>query len=606
MPAAAAPVASELDYDLYLRPDARLSFGRLPEHGVRLYADRISWVAVGRERHAALDDIVEIHLTRGGGISSAGDSALVWMRAIAQRRATTMSVCRIRFRDGNQLTVYDGDAYGYVSPDRSARYSEFVVRLHERLAARDHRGIIFGAGYTLFRYRVLMAMIGLLALLDLAAIAALFAGIHPTRVVVVAGMTVGLWFQWRMVRENLPCRYHPAAVPDDMLPALVQRRTRPSARDAAEYANAGFTLPTLSQRWRWLLLLPALAPVAAIVWGAGVSETMTMFEPGAAARALAAVERAANEPLRIRKLEIASDVLEVTVAAPRAHGDSKGLASNIETWSVRHKILFGGWREWDSVSGPHRADSLPVLVEAFTKPFELRPRDMPDLAQLAQTAVANSGVKDGAARWMTLIEHDAINPIAGEDPLRWVVHVSSARESADVTLNHDGRYAGADRSGTARARNLNLLAGGKDLDEMLAAIRGNLGGGTALAFLRVERNRILLRTDQKQYEAGLDGVVDKTPAAFLCHMTTDITAGRFGLDGVSWWMLPNLVQRAVEASPDGGHVEAAVLSAPDPARDSRPQWALETQGAGRTVRVLFDHDGGPLGVRGWGDGHYCE
>src|SRR5579872_3466653 len=103
MRAAAPAAARELDYDLYLRADGRRFYWRIPNHGVRLTADRIGWTADGRRHQARLDDIAEIHLTRGGGIPNSGDSPWLFMRLIVQRRSVYVSICRISFRNGDQL-----------------------------------------------------------------------------------------------------------------------------------------------------------------------------------------------------------------------------------------------------------------------------------------------------------------------------------------------------------------------------------------------------------------------------------------------------------------------------------------------------------------------
>ena len=614
----AAPASSpapELDYDLHLRTETgfRLVW-RIPDHGVRLFADRVGWTAGGRAASASFDDIVEIHLTRGGGIFTGGSDPQPWMRLIAQRRAPYMSVCRIRFHGGGVLVVIDGDASGFATPERSAQYSDFVVRLHERLATRPHDRIVFGAGYSPFCYRMLLFLMSLLGLLFLGGIVAFFVQSSVRSFFLLVGAIIWFVFQWRMIRGNVPRRYIPEAVPDDLLPAAATRTLRAPIGAAHGFPTSpGLTaaLEKMSPRWLWLLALPGLAMAAAIVWSAGTSERAAMLEPGQAQRAFAAVEQQAGEVLHLRRLEVTPRRLSIAVEAMRTHVDSHGFVSRMENWTVTRTALFGGWREWDSVSGPHKADSLPVLEESSSEPFALRPRDLPDLSRMAADAIAHSGIADAIVRRMTLVNHFAIVPIAGQDPLRWSVQVASLRESAEVTFDHQGRFAGADLAGTLRRRNLNLLAGGKDFDAVLRAVHGKLGDGAALAFMSITPSQIVLRTDDKQYEADLDGITDKTPQPFLCHMMTDIMTGRFRLDTVGWSLLAALQERAIEAAPNpGSQVAAIVLSAAksDDGIGARAnlQWSIETVNGGQAARVVFDDGGRLLGVRASNDRHSCD
>jgi hypothetical protein len=78
--------------------------------GIRLLDDRIDWIIDGRDHDCPFNNIAQIRLSAG-----------------------PVFTCRIRFRDGSGLRIYDGD--GSVLADRQgrARYRDFVLQLHERL-----------------------------------------------------------------------------------------------------------------------------------------------------------------------------------------------------------------------------------------------------------------------------------------------------------------------------------------------------------------------------------------------------------------------------------------------------------------------------------------
>jgi hypothetical protein len=116
------------DYDLYVLSDpaglsaigryARRLLGerarRRPspnsDRGVRLFGDRIGWLIDGRAQDRPLDDIAEIRLIAG-----------------------PMFGCGIRFRDAYRLLISNGDGLGPADRQRSTRYRDFVLHLHERL-----------------------------------------------------------------------------------------------------------------------------------------------------------------------------------------------------------------------------------------------------------------------------------------------------------------------------------------------------------------------------------------------------------------------------------------------------------------------------------------
>jgi hypothetical protein len=389
---------------------------------------------------------------------------------------------------------------------------------------------------------------------------------------------------------------HRLPAPPGAAPRPIEDATDAAARAAGDW---------LSRRWPWLLPAPGLAVVAALIWAVGTNETATMFEPDAARRALIALEQHAGEVPHFRSLEVTPRMLSAAVETTRTHADSQGLASRIETWRITHVTLFSGWREWERVSGPRRADGLPVLQEAMTKPFVLRPRELPDLGRMAREAVEHAGFENSSVQRMSLVDHDPINPTLGQASLRWTVHVASPRESAEVVFDHAGHYAGADLAGTLHRRNLDLLGAGNDFDATLRAIRVAIGDGPVIAFMRITPKQIVMRTDSKQYEADDQGVVDKTPQAFFCHMTTDVMTGRFALAAVDRTLLASLQERAREAAPmPVTQIVAIVLS---PAAGARGlTWSVEARSGGKVFRVLFDAGGTLLGVRAWDERQSCE
>jgi hypothetical protein len=116
--------AEPQDYNLYVRCDPAGLFAivryarRLrgeharphPDRSVRLFGDRIGWTIDGRAHDRPLDDIAEIRLIAG-----------------------PMFGCSVRFRDAYRLLISKGDGLGPADRQRSTRYRDFVLHLHESL-----------------------------------------------------------------------------------------------------------------------------------------------------------------------------------------------------------------------------------------------------------------------------------------------------------------------------------------------------------------------------------------------------------------------------------------------------------------------------------------
>lgn len=602
MSEAADASAPALDFDLYVSTGPARLVWNFRDHKVTLVDDRIVWTVDGRPVEAKLDDIAEIHLTAGGGVMS-GDGSPAYMRVVAGRQRPYPSFCRIHLRNGGLLRVMDAGSSGLGDADRAKAYSEFVVRLHERLSARPRGPITLSAGYSPVRYRILQVALGLMGLLTLGALIALILGERPRHfLALIAGM-VAFGFQVAMVRRNAPQGYDLAHVPEGVLPARVPHHAgtgpghgaakpplpRPALRPRAAPA-------ALDTRMIWAAVaVVGLAVAAWIGWEAGIAETARMFEPGEAQRALAAIEAKAGGPLRLRRLNLTPRALVLTVEAQASHVDRQGLISRTQTWTVTHATFYSGWSEWDEVSGPDKADALPGLTEATTKVFTLRPADLADLTPVEKAAIEHTGLASrGSVTDMTLTLHDDINPIAGRDPLRWLVGVATPDESAEIVLDRNGGYIDGDFSNTRRVRDLDLLSDGKALNDILAALHSKIGDAS-VGFLRVTPKTVDVRTEDKRYVADLQGIVDRTPAFFYCHATMDILAGRFVLDGITGAAVKSVLERARDAArrPQGG-VEAVSLAMPPMTMDRPPPgplWTVVFEDAAVRTSVIFARTG---------------
>src|ERR1700683_615491 len=126
-------------YDLCFFLPGRSIFRRL-DFGVALSKDTVAWIQDGRTTETSLGNIVAVHLSSGG------------QRVIVDR-------CAITFSDNTVLTVVNSAPGGYRDSERAATYRTFVQDLHARLASGARGAIRFTAGWTPWRYQLMLVVV---------------------------------------------------------------------------------------------------------------------------------------------------------------------------------------------------------------------------------------------------------------------------------------------------------------------------------------------------------------------------------------------------------------------------------------------------------------
>jgi tetratricopeptide (TPR) repeat protein len=313
--------------------------------------------------------------------------------------------------------------------------------------------------------------------------------------------------------------------------------------------------------------------------GANVrAQTSSMFDAKRAEAALAAVQGKVGHGLRALSLTITPNDLSIEIA-------SDGKPGETESWRVSHKGLAAeliGDIAVRERSGLYTAGSLKDAV------FAIDPGGLAMVPKLVADAIARARLQSQAS--VTEMELRKLPDIIAPDrrgPF-WNVHVVAPEEEADIGAKPDGELTVADLNRTKRARNLNLLAGGPDFDEMVQTIRSQIKNDWIFHYVEIEKTGIdfdvhLLGVKDPRitrFHATLSGV--RTDNLSMPHLAFPGTPADdpFALSDVDFSLAPKIQQAAKErlAIADG-EVQRVIVSKPHRENASAIEWEVDVRSA---------------------------
>jgi hypothetical protein len=185
-------------YDICYFLPGQSTFRRL-DFGIVLSKDTIAWMQDGRTTEISLVNIVAVHL------SSAGQ------RIVVDR-------CAITFSDNTVLTVVNSDPGGYRNSQQAAIYRAFVQDLHARLASGAHGTIRFTAGWTPWRYQVMLVVAFVAVVASVVGGTAAYLMLRDLRgVAIVVFGVAACWHLEKTTHANAPRDYTPDKLPDELM-----------------------------------------------------------------------------------------------------------------------------------------------------------------------------------------------------------------------------------------------------------------------------------------------------------------------------------------------------------------------------------------------------
>ena len=187
------------DYPLYLSGRAGFRW-RLNDRGVTLAADRLAWEHDGARYEEMFSDIAAIRPQ----MTSAGQ--------------TPVGMCKLRFRDGTEVTVHGGDSSNRYDAGQGEIYEAFVRDLHSPLARGRFDRIDFEAGMTQARYTGFTIVMAIAMAMFVALPVVLFLIVRTVEVLFLTiGSVALIWPFYRVWQRNRPRSYSPDDLPNDLV-----------------------------------------------------------------------------------------------------------------------------------------------------------------------------------------------------------------------------------------------------------------------------------------------------------------------------------------------------------------------------------------------------
>jgi hypothetical protein len=192
------PVLNDVRYYSLPATEAKLVLLRIPDKGVAVGRDQLSYSRGGSVVLVPYTDITEINLAM-----------------TAQHRAASFATMQIMFRNGKRLLVTSTDAWVRPTPERVQEYYRFKADLHARLLAAGASHIRFTTGYSAARNSaVKLVLIFAGAFFTLVPLVLFFMTRQPQALLV---MLLGVLFLVPFVvagQRNSPGTYDPRNPPD--------------------------------------------------------------------------------------------------------------------------------------------------------------------------------------------------------------------------------------------------------------------------------------------------------------------------------------------------------------------------------------------------------
>ena len=346
----------------------------------------------------------------------------------------------------------------------------------------------------------------------------------------------------------------------------------------------------------------ACAAFLAVTTGASAAADDSFFDEGRAQAALVKILGSGSQTVQALSLQIQPKELTIEVQDPNAPKHINAWVDDMATTRIGHLIMP------ESVSGPRPVEPTLINPDLGANLFALKADDLAVMPAMIAAAIKRAGLEDPAnVVRMELRRQLHLLPQPSSGPPEWNIDVSSGRERASIYADLAGRLTHADLDGTRRAQTLNYLAGGKELDAVVAEIADTLGKAPIIRRLVVYDHHlafVAVNPDHPDrfgnFNAGINGVyrdIDDTIANLGIKPQTP--PGVFGIAEVDWTLLPKLEDAArTRLQLPGGQVGIVALSKPDNAAGGPAiEWEVNvaaTDDQTVTGYVAFDIKGNVL------------
>jgi len=276
-------------------------------------------------------------------------------------------------------------------------------------------------------------------------------------------------------------------------------------------------------------------------------------DPEGLAEVLALIKTRVGEHPRVLAVAVEPGGISIKAQDP-------GNRRHIDEWRTGRVSAAGIY--WDRLSGPS-----PVSLDLLNPDLEANLFDLDEvtfaaLPALVRAAVARARLDDPArVTRMEIARPVFILPTPSSGAVRWSIHVTSGRESAQVYADPKGNILNADLGDTNRAKTLDILKEPEFVADAVRALRASVGAGPVLVKVAISAHSIGFETNipDKNYPLPMSGSLSPREVytwnlsglhRAIGSINTDAALGvrnaPFGVDEADWSVLPKLFAAAKE------------------------------------------------------------
>ena len=324
-------------------------------------------------------------------------------------------------------------------------------------------------------------------------------------------------------------------------------------------------------------------------------EHINLFTGTAAQEALTELSKKFTQPAKALNVEITPDKLTLQVQDPAQ-------PSHVDEYSFEHEYLLEDRIHHINLSGPTPVQLSLINNKLEENLFNLADVNIAGTAETAKAALQRSGVEAGAVVTARIQRHLYLIPVATCGDVEWDISVKSDREYANAFADAKGRITHLNLDGTNRAKNLDLYADNKELQNIVGMMRETLGARPGILKLRVNNNSIVFdaRNPRKptrlmSFFANLNGVLMQMDAFNGGPGAPQLPDSRFfAVDDGNWSRLPDMLKQAsAKLAIPNGRLHAVTLAKPTFESEAQAlRWTIEiSDNEGEDGEVEFDPQG---------------
>jgi hypothetical protein len=328
---------------------------------------------------------------------------------------------------------------------------------------------------------------------------------------------------------------------------------------------------------------------------------VNLFEGTAAKEAITELSKKIGHPARALNVDITPLSLIVRVQDPAQ-------PSHIDEYGFEHIYGFNDYIHSVHIYGPKPVQLTLINENLEENLFDLSEVDIPGTPEVSKSAVDRTALEGGAVAAIHIQRHLFLIPSAHCGDVEWEIRVKSDREYANAYADAKGRISRLNLDGTNRAKNLNLFADVKEVQNVIGMMRQVFGNTPGILKLHLNKNFLGFdaRDPQKpkrlmSFTANLNGVLMGLDAFSGGPGAQQLPNDRFfAVDDVDWSRIPEMIKQAqLKLEIPKGGLYGVTLGKPTFGGSAQAlRWTVEIRdGEGENGEVEFDPRGAVMQVK---------